>query len=366
MNADPSGDRITIFTPSNADEDNTNPQNLTVKEIVARLPADQFQVTMICARRPDPRLAVRSNTELVRWTEHGNAFRLLGRCFYPQPDVYFFPRCGPLDRAFFDLRRFLPMKTAVVSYIVMMMNQHTSAGMVGRSIAESDLVCANSSFVAATVAEQWGVKSQVVYDGVDRRFFFPAEQTLGWSKNPVVFYAGSFQPRKRVELVIEQAARWPEVHFRLAGQGPNLDLCRKLCEAKNCRNVTFLGHLTQAQLGGEMRQAAIFLFPSVLEGHPQVLLQAAACGLPCLAMAVYCPDYVLNGTTGFLAESDGELEEKLDLLIRDSHLRHSMSKAAAAHSSKFDWDNIARQWALIFKEAVARRKERSQSCLQAS
>ena|SRR5579863_3626449 len=45
---------ITIFTPSFADDDGTNAQDLTVKEIVARLPSDLFRVVMICSGNPDP------------------------------------------------------------------------------------------------------------------------------------------------------------------------------------------------------------------------------------------------------------------------------------------------------------------------
>jgi glycosyltransferase involved in cell wall biosynthesis len=47
-----------------------------------------------------------------------------------------------------------------------------------------------------------------------------------------------------------------------------------------------------------MRKADVFLFPSVLEGHPQVLGQAAACGLPAVAMDLYRPDYIVSGKRG--------------------------------------------------------------------
>jgi glycosyltransferase involved in cell wall biosynthesis len=106
-----------------------------------------------------------------------------------------------------------------------------------------------------------------------------------------------------------------------------------------------------------MRGADIFLFPSVIEGHPQVLGQAAASGLPVVAMEIYRPDYVVNGTTGFLVENDDELAEKLDLLIRDSQLRISMSLAAIAHAQKFDWDIIAAKWQQAFEEAAAKRRK---------
>jgi glycosyltransferase involved in cell wall biosynthesis len=94
--------------------------------------------------------------------------------------------------------------------------------------------------------------------------------------------------------------------------------------------------------------------PSVVEGHPQVLGQAAACGLPALAMNIYQPEFLVNGKTGFAVESDTELTEKLDLLIVQSELRRSMGEAAILHSRNFDWDRITLQWQEAFEQAVQR------------
>jgi len=350
---------VTIFTPSFADGDNTNAQNITVKEIVARLPPELFRVIMICDRDPDPRIASRKNTELVRWTPHGNTVRLLRHFLFSRPDIYFFPRFGPLDRAVFELRKRFPTKVSVVSYVVMTMNEVTGNGPVARSILEADQVCANSDHVAETVRAKFGVSSITIPDGVDRRFFFPPRGRD--SQKPVVLYAGSFQPRKRVEFVIEQALRHPEVQFRLAGRGETEKHCREMCLQENCRNVLFLGHLTPAQLGEEMRHADVFLFPSVLEGHPQVLLQAAACGLPSIAMNLYRPESVVNGKTGFLVDSATEMAERLDQLLDYPSLRQPMSAAAFEHSHNFDWDRIAGQWTDLFYHVATKRRNAS-SC----
>jgi glycosyltransferase involved in cell wall biosynthesis len=239
----------------------------------------------------------------------------------------------------------------------MMMNDHTAAGLISRSIVEADRVCTNSKHVAETVRAKFGLESTIVHDGIDSRFFFaPSEKAKTISDSLVVLYAGSLQPRKRVELLIQEAARWPRVKFRVAGRGETEKYCRALCEKYDCRNVSFLGHLSSRQLGEEMRSADIFLFPSILEGHPQVLGQAAACGLPAIAMNLYRPDYVLHGQTGFLAETDADLTQALELLLRDSALRQSMSKAAVQHSRNFDWDRITEQWIGIFQELVVNRK----------
>lgn len=345
---------IRVFTPSYADAENSNAQNLTVKEIVARLP-EEFHVTMLCEGDPDPRLHARRHTRFFRWSAHGNTLRLLPHCLLPPPDIYFFPRTGPLDRVFFDLKKRLRLKTALISYIVTVMNETTATGMIARSVHEGDVVFGNSRRVSDSIRQVLGVGAGVIYDGVDRRFYFPLLKKTE-NKIPIVLYAGSFQPDKRAEFVIHEAARLPHIDFRLAGKGETEKHCRDLARQFGCSNVTFLGHLSSQRLGEEMRNADVFFFPSVVEGNPQVLLQASASGLPCAAMNFYHTDYVVHEKTGFLAGSDAELSACLNRLLADADLRRSFSAAAADRAMQFNWDDIARQWADVFRHAVEKHR----------
>jgi glycosyltransferase involved in cell wall biosynthesis len=351
---------MTIFTPSFADDANTNAQNLTVKEIVARLPSEQFRVIMIRDGIPDPRIAARQNTELLRLCPHGNTVHLLARCLAMAPDVYFFPREGPLDSWFMTLRRKLRLRTALVTYVVSTVDQGVLSA-VARSIVEADVVFGNSIYVAQTVTQRFGMQAGTIHSGINRLVFFPrgGNSQARLDSQLVVLYAGSFQARKRVHLVVREAARWPQVQFRLVGRGELEQSCRSLASELGCQNVTFVGHVSPSQLSEEMRRADVFLFPSVIEGHPQVLGQAAACGLPCVATNVYHPDYVVNGKTGFLVESDKELTQKLDLLLRDSTLREAMSAAAVQHAREFDWDRVTEQWQQVFQTVTEERQRRS-------
>jgi glycosyltransferase involved in cell wall biosynthesis len=349
---------ITIFTPSFADEADTNAQNLSVKEIVARLDPEKAFVTMLYEGAVDPRIAARANTALLRRHKHGNTPRAIAKILRKIPDVYFFPREGPLDSTFLSLRRFLSLKTAVVTYVVSggLHAQPYSPARV-RNIREADAVLANNDYLGRLLREKMGISpAGTIHDGIDRRYFFPLESGRAQRDSATVLYAGSFRPYKRVPLVVRQAELWRQVRFRIAGIGEDERICRNLAAELGCRNVEFLGHLSLPQLGDEMRRADIFFFPSIIEGHPQVLGQAAACGLPTIAMKVYRPDYVVDGVTGFLVDSDAELPEKLDLLVRQPELRRTMGEAAALHARKFDWDAIARQWQEVFEQAVARRQ----------
>jgi len=348
---------ITIFTPSFADEEDTNAQNLTVKEVVARLSPDQFRVVMFHESTPDARIAARPNTELLRWMSRGNSFRTLLHCLGRVPDVYFFPREGPLDAAFLALRRRLRLKTALVTYVVSggLYNLDPPRPTLMRNVLQADLVFANSQYLSSLVRKRMGVEAGLRYDGIDRRFFFPA--TRSGSHEVTVLFAGSLRPYKRADLAVRQAAQWPNVRFRIVGRGEEEQKCRNLAMELGCSNVTFVGHLPSNQVGEEMRRADIFFFPSVLEGHPQVLAQAAASGLPVVAMSLYRPEFVVHNKTGYLVELDEELGEKLEQLITRPELRRSMGEAAIAHSYKFDWDRITLQWQESFVEAVAKRRK---------
>jgi|SRR5271169_1824627 len=348
---------ITIFTPSFADEANTNAQNLTAKEVVSRLPADRFKVMLISDGAPDPRILARGNTEILPWSRHGNTARLLTRVLLSKVDIYFFPRFGPLDTLFLFFRRRLGLPVALVTYVVSSLDADVGPKMA-RTIREADLVVGNSRYVTQKVKDRFGVEAETIHSGINRELFYPPKEVGRPGAKLTVLYAGSFRAYKRVAAVVREAANRPSVEFRLVGKGEEEEMCRSLANELGCRNVTFVGHLSQQGVAEEMRNADVFLFPSVVEGHPQVLGQAAACGLPVVAMEKYRPDYVVHGETGYLVKSEGELSHKLDSLLSDQELRLKMSAAAARHAVQFDWDKIARDWEAVFVEAAGKRRKK--------
>jgi glycosyltransferase involved in cell wall biosynthesis len=343
---------LTVFTPSFADESNTNAQNLTVKEVVARMDPARFRVALLGMGAPDPRIAARANTEILPWKKRGNTLRTLGHLLTHVPDVYFFPREGPLDAAFLNIRAKLSLRTALVTYVISGVLENGHRPLVSRAIREAD-VTAGNSLRMTRIAEKLGAKdAQTVYDGVDRRYYYPPSERNG---APGVLFAGSFRLYKRADLVVREAAKYPDWKFRLAGTGEEEAGCHRLAADTGCKNVEFLGHLTAAQLGDEMRRAHIFFFPSELEGHPQVLLQAAACALPSVTRSSHEPDYVVDQKTGLLAKSTADLSEALSRLMQQRDLRCRMSAAAAKHAQQFDWDRITEQWEEIMECAIVNR-----------
>ena len=348
---------IHIFTPSFADENDTNAQNLTVKEIVARLDSHEFRITMLAEDRPDARIAQRPNTRLLGWRKRGNTARTIAALLREPPDIYFFPREGPLDAVFLALQPYLFRHTVLVTYFVSggLYNPDPVAPGKMRNIARAAVVVGNNAYLSELAAKRFQVPVTTIHDGADPRFFFPAGLTID---PPVVLFAGSLRPYKRAAFMVQLAASRPHVRFRLAGTGEDEAMCRKIIAERSMTNVEFLGHLSPGELGEEMRRSSILFHPSILEGHPQVFIQAAACGLPVVALDLYHPDAVVNGETGFLAVDDADLESCLDRLLADSGLRRTMSEKSLAHAKSFSWDDAASRWRTCFLDAMAKRKER--------
>ena len=85
----------------------------------------------------------------------------------------------------------------------------------------SDYVYSVSKYVAETAEKRYGIKTPVMYVGVDTKVFQPAENKKEESTSKLkVLYVGSFQRRKRAYLVIEAAKRFPDIEFHLIGSGP--------------------------------------------------------------------------------------------------------------------------------------------------
>lgn len=349
---------IRVFTPSWADEANTNAQNLTVKEIVSRLDPARFHVTMFTQGPPDPRIANRPNTTLIPWRAHGNAARALVRLSLAPPDVYFYPRETPIDAGLLSMRRTLARRTALVTHVVKTVSpadavdrSTLAARTFARTARSSAQLFGNSEHVARTVNESFGLECGVIHNGVDRRHFFPTprEPREGPTR---ILCVGSLQARKRPMTLLRIAQTLPTCNFRLVGAGDEEGALRERIRVHDLKNVTLVGPLSPKEVGNEMRAADLFVFPSVVEGHPQVLAQAAACGLPAIAMATYRPDAIVDGETGHLCADDGALVRAVEALVRDASLRAKMGERAVLHAARFDWDVATAMWARAIESAA--------------
>jgi glycosyltransferase involved in cell wall biosynthesis len=121
---------------------------------------------------------------------------------------------------------------------------------------------------------------------------------------------------------------------------------------KISNNVNFLSPTSDIE--SSYNDSSVFLMTSRTEAFGMVLIEAMACGVPCIAYD--CPSgpraIIEEGINGFLIEG-GNLDSfvlKLELLIDDKNLRIKMGTKAQESIKKYEIDSIMKKWDKLFME----------------
>ena len=100
----------------------------------------------------------------------------------------------------------------------------------------------------------------------------------------------------------------------------------------------------------------IFLFPSLMEGLPSVLLEAMASGMPVITTETCgMPDVVENEHNGLLilpADSIAIIRS-VERLANSVELRKKLGEAARETMKRYTWERAARQLEELYRRVLA-------------
>jgi glycosyltransferase involved in cell wall biosynthesis len=103
--------------------------------------------------------------------------------------------------------------------------------------------------------------------------------------------------------------------------------------------------------------ADVFVSPSRSENFPTVVLEAMACGVPCVAFHVGgVPDLVRPGATGLLAhpEDAADLSRRVVQIIEDDTARRSMARACRERAvAEYDLGFTAGRYIDLYRQVLA-------------
>lgn len=358
---------IRILVDSFADVGLPNAQMGNAREIVSRLDAHRFHVSMFSLAEPDPRIARRRNTRLIQLPQRRQTVRILSEFLLGRHEIVFYMKASPASRVYSNLRRKWRDRRATIGTIESqsdMRNEPTvtqeSIRLWEQTVLRCDYLFSNSGSVQGSLEREHGLSSEIIPTGVDTRFFTPDwERPRNWRAR--VLFVGALRPFKQPQFLLTAAARFPDADFRIAGQGLLAAELTERIAREGLRNVALLGPLGGESLREEYQKADVFLFPSTWEGSPKVILEAAACGLPVIVRNNYSPETVVHDVTGFQAGSDEELFASLDLLLTNPELRKKLGHCGRLHSQRYDWDLIADRWEETFERVAGRQELRKAS-----
>ena len=147
-------------------------------------------------------------------------------------------------------------------------------------------------------------------------------------KNQIVF-VGQLRSHKGPQLVIEAMKHFPDVELRILGRGEDLPKLKK--QAKGMNNVTFVGFVTQEEVGKELAAAKCAVFPSLWEEpFGLVLVEAMQCGVPVIVSNRGAfPEIVEDGVAGLIFDPDqpATLVHAIKELIEKDAICQALSEA---------------------------------------
>ncbi len=192
-----------------------------------------------------------------------------------------------------------------------------------------DRVLTNSRFSRESILRAYGVDATVCYLGVNTE----QNRDLGLSRRRSVIGVGAFTPTKRVEVVIEAVARIRPTPPDLVWIG-NVAIHRylsQLVEMAERLGVNFTPRvaISHDEVVQRLNEAAVMAYAPRLEPFGYAPLEAAACGLPVVAVAEGgVRETVADGESGFLVDHDSELHFPLEQIVNDDVLARKLGTAA--------------------------------------
>jgi glycosyltransferase involved in cell wall biosynthesis len=188
---------------------------------------------------------------------------------------------------------------------------------------------------------------RVVLCGVDHARYRPDPGAR--DTRPLVVFVGRLERYKRLDVLLEALAEVRrgglDVHAVVAGAGDALDAVRAQVRALGLdASVQVPGFVDEAEKVRLLQAAHVAVQPSEKEGWGLTVIEANACGTPCVAAAVPgLRDSVRDGETGILVppRDPRALAAALDRVLRDGALRARLAGGALAWAARFRWEDAA-------------------------
>lgn len=219
-----------------------------------------------------------------------------------------------------------------------------------RIVQDAAAITSPSRFLARLITQQCpDVMVDVIPNG-----FAPAPP-LHLPRRRLVLVVARLFPRKGVQFfldAVQRLARRGDWEFVVAGDGPYLQTLREQARALGSP-VRFIGMVGQQELRSWYQAARIFVFPSIRENFPLVLLEAMDAGCAVITTdAEGCAEVVGDAGIVVPAGNARAMAERLALLLEDDALCARHAAQARERSLRFHWQRMSEVYASVFRRVV--------------
>jgi len=224
----------------------------------------------------------------------------------------------------------------------------------------------NRGYLARCCPDHDHTKVRVLYNGVDLKHFTPGEEPR---ERWLIFSVGRLIEKKGFLHLIRAVARLRQAgrpaRCIIAGDGRQADFLREQIQRLGCQDaVELVGLWRQQRVRECMQRAGCFALPCVeaLDGNmdalPTVLLEALACGCPCVSTRLSgIPEIIEHDASGLLVPPGDHvaLAQAIERLFIEPGLSRRLSRGARRRArERFNLTQNASQLVDLFHQVITK------------
>ena len=176
-------------------------------------------------------------------------------------------------------------------------------------------------------------------------------------ERPRAVAVGRLVPVKGFGLLVRAwekvAAVHPDWKLEIWGDGPERGSLERLVRGKGLEKNVLLRGAT-GEVREKLLQSSMLVFPSLFEGFGMVLVEAMACGVPCVAFECPCgPRDVISPEEDGLLVPPGDTDALARAIIRlmeQPELRSRMGEAARNKVARYAMEAVCAAWMDLFRQ----------------
>ncbi len=352
----------------------------TMYQLLHRIPREEFEFMFFCGVPPDqdlrsevvelPTVQLPFNASyraVVPWFSKGKMRKKL-REF--APDVIHIASPSPLGNFAADYAKAndIPVLSIYHTHFITYMQYYFRAvpflipaayrraiKMTHDFYEKIDVVLAPSRQVIEelqTICKLDGSNLKLWQRGIDQDLFSPTKRDPHYLRDrlgnddPILLFASRIVWEKNLQTLIDLYAlcqkRDAKINFVIAGDGTG----RAAAESKMPK-AHFLGMLSHEDLAVAYASADVYFFPSDTETFGNVIIEAMASGLPCVAADGGGPkSLITEGENGFLCppHEPEKYLKKIQMLLENEELRERIIRGGLEFVRPLSWDNLAERY----------------------
>lgn len=249
---------------------------------------------------------------------------------------------GPPSIALEDMEKEFSRFLKGIYRILRPLIRYADKRLVKNISGKSSRIIANSKY-CASMYSMFGIHADdVIYPPIDLCVFRPS------TSNPSLDYVLTYFGKETRFSVLRKIANMGVKIRAFGSKTPFLE--KKLVTRSN---IEFLGRISLKELVEAYSNALFTVFPFSHEPFGYIPLESIACGTPVLTYGFQGPsEYIVDGFTGWLVQTDDELVKKA-LELWESGYPLSMREKCVGEASKFDVKCYTEKWReILFKKIV--------------